>query len=134
MTLNQLMKNLSWIKTDELKGNYNCVDDFINSFNLKYTEFKEIQKKIACVYLDLNTINDEHFEIVLKEKYTEKEFVEFLKELNIDTPIDYGRGIVWSKRGNFIWFYKRVNEEDYTSYVYDWFGTPIPTIYSCCKR
>ena len=134
MTLNQLMKNLSWIKTDKLKNNNNCVDDFINNFKLKYTEFKEIKKKIACVYLDLNTINDEHFEIVLKENYTEKEFVEFLKELNIDTPIDYGRGIVWSKRGNFIWHYKRINEEDWHSYAYDWFSTPIPTIYTCCKR
>lgn len=134
MTLNQLMKNLSWIKTDELNNNNNCVDDFINSFNLKYTEFREIKKKIACAYIDLNTINDEHFDIVLKENYTEKEFVEFLKELNIDTPIDYGRGIVWSKRGNFIWHYKRMNEEDYTSYVYDWVGTPIPTIYPSCKR
>lgn len=51
MTLNQLMKNLSWIKTDELNNNNNCVDDFINSFNLKYTEFREIKKKdCLCIY------------------------------------------------------------------------------------
>lgn len=134
MTLNKLLENLSWIKTDELNNNNNCVDDFINSFNLKYIKFSDIQKKIACAYMDLNTINGKNIVVVLKEKYTENEFVEFLKELNIDTPIDYGRGIVWSKKGNFIWHYKRINEEDYTSHVYDWFSTPIPAIYTSCKR
>lgn len=134
MKLNELLKNLSWIKTEEINNNHNCVTDFINSFNLKQTKFEIIQKKIACAYIDLNTINGEKFFIVLKENYTEKEFVDFLKKLNIDTPIEYGTGTVWSKKGNFIWHYKRMFEEDYDMYEYDWVATSIPAIPKDCKR
>ena len=131
MTLKELMKDLSWIKKDELEGNCNCVTDFISSFELKQTKFEKIQKKIACAYIDLNTINEENLVIVLKENYTEEEFVDFLKKLNIDTPIEYGTGTVWTKKGDYIWHYKRMFDD---GYEFEWVNASIPSIPKICRR
>lgn len=131
MTLKELMKDLSWIKTDELEDNENCVYDFINTFELNKTKFEKIQKKIACVYMNLTTIDKENYVIVLQQNYTEEEFVDFLKKLNIDTPIEYGTGTVWSKKGNYIWHYENMFGH---GYALEWIETSIPAIHKDCKR
>ena len=130
MKLKELLKDLSWIKTDKLEGNCNCVADFISAFNLEYRNFEKIQKKIACVYMNLTTIDKEDYVILLKQNYTEDEFVKFLKSLNIDTPIDYCIGTVWSKKGDYIWHYENMFDH---GYEFEWKGTFISPIPKICK-
>lgn len=130
MKLKELLKDLSWVKTDELEDNENCVDDFINAFELNKTKFEKIQKRIACVYMNLTTIDEEDHVILLKQNYTEEEFVEFLKSLNIDTPIECCIGTVWSKKGDYIWHYENMYGH---GYAFEWNGTYIPPIPKICK-
>lgn len=130
MKLKELLKDLSWIKTDELEGNENCVTDFINAFELNRTKFEKIQKRIACVYMNLTTIDEEDYVILLKQNYTEEEFVDFLKSLNIDTPIECCIGTVWSKKGNYIWHYENMFGH---GYAFEWKDTFIPPIPKICK-
>ena len=68
-------------------------------------------------------------EIVLKQNYTEEEFVEFLKELNINTLIDYVSGTVWSKDEEYIWEYE-YNEHQWIKQQW----IIIPSVPDVCKR
>lgn len=140
MTFKELIEDQSWIKKDR-SNIENVFLSFISELYIKTKTFEEVQEKINCAHIRLctkyfdNYYNQEFYndyDIVLKENYTEDEFVKFLQELNINETVYSSHSIIWSKDGKCYWKHEEVQHDD--EMFYDWIKHEMPDIHEVCKR
>lgn len=113
MSLEKLIKNVSYIIKDT-KEIDNIALTLVRDLSLSYNTFTEIKEKINCAHIKLfvKDINENYtnYDIVLKQNYTENEFVDFLKALDTSERIVYSDSIIWTNDKKY--WYCNIKEDE----------------------
>lgn len=145
-TFNELMgdydteRELDWVtKRSIYKDNFIMgIFDYIVKENNTFDLIKNVIK-CACIQITTkhknateNYIEEDHV-LVLKQNYTEKEFVEFLLSLNVYGEIIYSVSYIWLESGRECWSYEETEiESDDPYYNFDWKCISLPIINHRC--
>ena len=132
-------RELDWVtkrsiyKDNFISGIFDCIVKENNTFDL-------IKNVIKCACIQITTdhkktsenfIHEEHV-LVLKQNYTEKEFVEFLLSLNVyGNIISSSASYIWLESGRECWSYEKT-ESDSSDYDFDWKYKSLPAINKRC--
>lgn len=134
-------RELDWVtkrsiyKDNFISGIFDCIVKEHNTFDL-------IKNVIKCACIQITTkhknatenyIEEDHV-LVLKQNYTEKEFVEFLLSLNVYGEIIYSASYVWLESGRECWSFEKTESEE-SCYDFDWKYKSLPMInYRCLNE
>lgn len=129
MTLKELLKDLSWLQKETYERD-NVAIILIKNLYLENDSFEEIKQKINCAHIQLTTRFDnktKKYNIVLKQNYTEDEFINFLKALDIVEKVIYSNSIIWTNERKY-WVHSAYN----LSTTFSWRFYEIPCIHDVC--
>lgn len=129
---------LDWVtkrsiyKDNFISGIFDCIVKENNTFDL-------IKNVIKCACIQITTkhkkasenyIEEDHV-MVLKQNYTEKEFVKFLLSLNVYGAIISSVSYIWLESGRECWSYEKTESEE-SYYDFDWKYKSLPIINKRC--
>lgn len=131
-------RELDWVtkrsiyKDNFIMGFFDYIVEENNTFDL-------IKNVIKCACIQITTkhknasenyIEEDHV-LVLKQNYTEKEFVEFLLSLNVYGNIIFSASYVWLESGRECWSFEKTESEE-SDYDFDWKYKSLPCINNRC--
>lgn len=131
-------RELDWVTKRSIYTD-NFIMGFFDYIVEKNNTFDLIKNVIKCACIQITTkhknasenyIEEDHV-LVLKENYTEKEFVEFLLSLNVYGTIIFSASYVWLESGRECWSYEKTESEE-SCYDFDWKYKSLPCINKRC--